>query len=191
MTDRELLAEYDRWFRDDPDPWRFTLSPYEQAKRAATVAACGPEGGRTVLELGAANGVLAADLAPLARRLVAVEAAPSAAALARERLAPLAGCDVIEGLVPQHVPAGPFDLIVASEILYYLDDPSYARTLAALPEWLAPGGRVVAVHWRPAGPERPRAAADVHADLAALPTLRVAHEAPTDEYLLTVLDAVT
>lgn len=187
MTDPELLAEYDRRFREDPDPWSFESSQYEQEKRATTIAACEQAVHGRVLELGAANGVLAADLARTARHLVAVEGAPAAAALARDRLATAAHAQVVEGLIPAAVPSGPYDLVVASEILYYLDEASYTATLEQLPRWLAPDARLVAVHWRTHGPERPRTAGQVHADLAAHPALLPLLESPTDDFLLTVL----
>ncbi len=171
MTDQDLLAEYERRFRANPDPWNMRTSAYEKAKRAATLEACGPERRGRILELGAANGVLAEALASRGDAVVAVEAVPAAAALARARLAAVHGASVVEGLVPQAVPPGPYDLVVASEILYYLDEPSYRMTLRLLPGWMAPAGRLVAVHWRKPGPERPRSADLVHADLAALKAL--------------------
>ena len=189
MTDPELLAEFERRFRQDPDPWAFETSDYERRKRAATVAACGPETGRRVLELGAGNGVLAAALAPLATQLVAVEGVPAAAALAADRLASVPHATVIHGLIPHDVPPGPFDLIVASEILYYLDAPSYEAALASFAQWLAPGGRLVAVHWRPTSEERPRSADTVHAELGALAGLAVRRELVDPDYLLSVFEA--
>jgi protein-L-isoaspartate O-methyltransferase len=186
VTDRELIEEYERWFRENPDPWNFETSPYEIAKRAATIEACEITGRTRVLELGAANGVLAADLAGVAGEVVAVEGVAAAAALARERLEPYPDARVVEGMIPADVPTGPYDLIVASEILYYLDEPSYRATLAALPTWLAPGGRLVAVHWRPSTPERPRSADDVHTDLDALPHLRHVLDRRTADYRLDV-----
>ena len=78
------------------------------------------------------------------------------------------------GTIPADLPDGPFDLVVASEILYYLDADELQATLDRLCELLAPGARLVAVHWRPAGPERPLTAAAVHAALRALPWLTLA-----------------
>lgn len=189
MTDPDLLAEFQRRFEANPDPWSFETSDYERRKRAATLAACEPAARGRVLELGAGNGVLAAELAASAMELVAVEAVPAAAQLARERLLALElnHAHVVQGLVPADVPAGPFELIVASEILYYLDASAYAQTLAALPGWLASGGRLVAVHWRPTSEERPRSAEDVHRDLAAHAALRPLTDAHTPDYLLSVL----
>ena len=52
---------------------------------------------------------------------------------------------------------------------------------------LLTGGSVVAVHWRPAGPERPRDAAQAHAELRR-PAVALAdrRRASTDDYLLEV-----
>jgi SAM-dependent methyltransferase len=188
MTDRWLLDEYERRFRRDPDPWSFEQRPYEIAKRAATLAACGPGGHGRVLELGAANGVLAEELLSIAEEVVAIEGVPAAAALARERLAPNPGGQVVEGMIPADVPCGPYDLVVASEILYYLDQGWYDETLALLPEWLGPGARLVAVHWRPTGPERPRSADDVHRDLGQISGMRHVVDRRTDDYLLDVFE---
>lgn len=189
MTEQELLDLYEQRFRADPDPWKFETSAYERDKRAATIVACGPVRRARILELGAANGVLAADLCALGDVVVAVEGVAAAAALARERLADEPGAQVVEGLIPVDVPPGPYDLVVASEILYYLDEPSYRATLEALGRWLAPGGRLVAVHWRPTGEERPRSADDVHADLVAHAALSLVEHRHTDDYLLTMLEA--
>lgn len=190
MTDPALLAEYERRFRDNPDPWAFATNPYEQAKRTATLSACGGRRRDRILELGAANGILARALAPRGRELVAVEGVASAAEVAETTLRPWPCARVVHGLIPAAVPPGPYDLIVASEILYYLDELAYTATLAALPSWLAPGGRLVAVHWRPETGERPRGAAAVHRDLHALPGLVHVSEAPTADYRLDAWDRV-
>lgn len=187
MTDPALLAEYERRFRADPDFWNYETSAYERAKRAATLEAAGSERKRATLELGCANGVLAEELAVKTASLIAVEATPTAAAAAAARLEPYAGASVIQGLVPAAVPGGPYDLVVASEILYYLDESSYRATLEQFDDWLAPDGRLVAVHWRPNSPERPRTAEQTHADLRALPFLTSIAERPTADYLLDVL----
>ncbi|MBO9534749.1 MAG: methyltransferase domain-containing protein [Solirubrobacteraceae bacterium] len=188
MTDPGLLREFEARFGSDPDPWGFETSDYEAAKREATIRACRPLVGKHVLELGSANGVLAADLARSCAQLVAVDAVPAAAERARERLRRAPHAMVVVGLIPHAVPVATYDVVVASEILYYLDDEAYASTLGRMETWLAAGGRVVAVHWRPPGTERPRSATDVHEDLARLPFLRLRETADTDDYLLSVLD---
>jgi SAM-dependent methyltransferase len=68
--------------------------------------------------------------------------------------------------LPEELPAGPFDLIVCSEVLYYW---SRDLLLAALPPMvaaLAPGGSLLAVHWRPGTRTYPLLGDEVH-DLLA------------------------
>jgi hypothetical protein len=45
-------------------------------------------------------------------------------------------------------PAGPFDLLVLSEIAYYLDADTLAQVLGRECARLQPGANVVAAHWR-------------------------------------------
>lgn len=192
MTDPDLMDEYERRFRADPDPWNQRTSAYERQKRAATINAAGPGRRARTLELGAGNGVLAKALAVFDGEVVAVEGVPAAAALARVRLETVPGASVVEGMIPQAVPHGPYDLVVASEILFYLDIPSYRMTLRLIPGWLAPGSRLVAVHSRTPEPARVRSADLVHADLAALRGLtRVSGNGSSSaEYRLDVFDRV-
>ena len=52
--------------------------------------------------------------------------------------------------LPDEVPAGPFDLVVFSEVLYYLDAADLARTLVTLERQLDWVADIVAIGWRPA-----------------------------------------
>ena len=51
-----------------------------------------------------------------------------------------------------------------------------------------PGARLVAVHWRPAGPERPLNAEQVHGLLGRQPWLAPLTSGGTADYLLDVLE---
>ena len=178
--------DFEARYRADPDPWGYQRSDYERRKYAATLAACGDGPFSRALELGGSIGVFSALLAPRCEHLVTIDVAPTAVALARERLARVPQAVVIEGSIPADVPSGPYDLIVASEILYYLSDHELAGTLTLFERELRTGGSVVAVHWRPAGSERPRDAAQAHAELGRLPFLSRTGSASTDDYLLEV-----
>ena len=50
--------------------------------------------------------------------------------------------------LPEEMPGGPFDLIVASEILYYYTREEMLATLRSFERELARGGVLLAVHWR-------------------------------------------
>jgi SAM-dependent methyltransferase len=181
-------ADFEALYRADPDPWGYASSGYERAKYAATLEACGEGPFACALELGASIGVLSELLAPRCGRLVTVDAAPRAVAAARTRLAGRENVEVVQGSIPEAIPGGPFDLVLASEILYYLSPAQLTGTLAALERRLARGGRLVAVHWRPAGPERPFTAVGVHRALSSQPWLRCTHAGGSDDYLLDVLE---
>lgn len=179
-------GDFEARYRADPDPWDYEDSDYERHKYAATLAACGDGPFAHALELGGSIGVFSALLAPRCERLVTIDVAPTAIRQARERLAGFPRVTAIEGAIPADIPSGPYDLIVASEILYYLSDDELAGTFAMFERELLTGGSVVAVHWRPAGGERPRDAAQAHAELAGLPFLSLTGAASTDDYLLEV-----
>jgi SAM-dependent methyltransferase len=173
-------------YRAEPDPWGYLASEYEQRKYAATLAACGPGPFACGLELGGSIGVFSEMLAPRCERLVTVDVSPTAVARARSRLARHPAAEPIVGAIPAAVPRLAFDLVVASEILYYLSDEELVGTLSLLQCGMVAGALLVAVHWRPRGPERPRDAEQAHAALARAPWLTRVDRGGTDEYLLEV-----
>jgi SAM-dependent methyltransferase len=182
MTAEDFEARY----RADPDPWGYLASEYERHKYAATLAACGPGPFACALELGGSIGVFSEMLAPQCERLVTVDVSPTAVARARARLAASPAAEPIAGAIPSAVPLLRYDLVVASEILYYLSDDELAGTLSLLQRCMVAGALLVAVHWRPPGPERPRDARQAHAALAKAPWLTRVQRGGTDDYLLEV-----
>ena len=181
-------ADFEARYRADPDPWGYRTSDYEQAKYAATLAACGPGPFARALELGGSIGVFSALLAARCDRLDTLDGAPTAVAAARQRTEHHPAAHVRLGSIPEDLPPGPFDLVVASEVLYYLDGERLARTLARLADALPAGGRLVAVHWRPTGPERPLSAERVHRLLRSRNWLAPLAELHQPDYLLDVLE---
>lgn len=184
---RMTLSDFEARYRVDPDPWDYDGSDYERAKYAATLAACGPGPFASALELGASIGAFSTLLGPRCRRLITMDSAPTAVALARARLAgdeALAHVDVRVATVPGEIPGGPFDLVIASEILYYLDASELLTTLERLRRVTVRGARLVAVHWRRPGPERPLSAVEVHATLRSAGWLSISYTGHTADYLL-------
>lgn len=184
---RMTLSDFEARYQADPDPWAYDTSPYERDKYAATLDACGRRRFASALELGASIGAFTGMLAPRCDRLTTLDGAPTAVHLARERLADSAsvqGIDIRLGVIPADIPDGPFDLVVASEILYYLDAAELLATFERLRAVTVPGARVVAVHWRQPGPERPLTATEVHAALRCAEWLSVVRCGHTQRYLL-------
>lgn len=107
----------DDLYAQTDDPWNFDTSASEQAKFTATRNALSRGRYGAALELGCGNGALARHLAPLCDRYVGVDAVPRAVAAAQARLT---SATFRHLRYPAPLPDGPFDLIVLSEILYFL-----------------------------------------------------------------------
>ncbi len=140
-------AYFEALYHGGRDPWQFATSAYERDKYAATLAALGNARFTRAWEVGCSIGVFTHALAEHCDALLAVDVADSALAQARERCADLPHVRFQRMRVPNEWPAGRFDLIVFSEVLYYLVPEDIRET--ALRSWLSlsPRGRIVLVHW--------------------------------------------
>ena len=144
-------ATFDALHADGSDPWDFETSDYERDKRAATLAALPRQRYSDALEVGCSLGVLTEQLAPRCGSLTAVDVSPVAAARARARLTAYPRVRIVVADVPTHWPTPPpphgYDLVVLSEVLYFLQaveiDALARQTHAAL----ARHGHVLLVNW--------------------------------------------
>ncbi len=162
-----LSREYfDDLYRTNADPWRFRSRPYETRKRALTLASLPDDHYGTVFEPGCSIGMLTAGLAMRSDRVCAMDISPLALGTAAREVP--ANVELRRGAVPADWPADHFDLVVLSEMGYYLTPESCAEMarLAA-----AGAGDVVVVHWRHPVPEYPLTGDDVH-DLVAVAALQ-------------------
>jgi len=154
-------------YADSADPWGLADRWYEARKYALSLALLPRERYGTAFEPGCSIGVLTAKLAARCDRLLACDAVAEAVAAARARTAGLAGVRVEQRAVPGGWPPGSFDLIVFSELLYYLGDADLSDVLRVGIGALRSGGHLLAVHWRHPAPDHPRSGDDVHQVLAA------------------------
>jgi SAM-dependent methyltransferase len=177
-------AHFEALYRADPDPWRYQSSHYERDKYLATLAACGAGPFESAVELGGSIGVFSSLLAPRCGSLTTVDFSPTAVRLARSRLASEDNVQALVGRIPNDLPSGRFDLVVASEVLYYLTSAELQATIDWAVSALRPGGRFVCVHWRVPGPERPLSAETVHATVGEASALIWTTSDSTDAYLL-------
>lgn len=158
---------FERIYEGSEDPWGYATSDYEREKYADTIAALPPRVLYTVLEVGCSIGVFTALLAPRCRRLVAIDFSSCALALARERLAGMSRVELEHASFPEQAPSERFDLIICSEVLYYLDAPAFALAVHWLTARLADGASVLAVSWRGEGREEPMSGDQAHDRLTA------------------------
>jgi SAM-dependent methyltransferase len=150
-----------------PDPYRLAERWYEARKYAVTAALLPRERYGAAFEPGCSVGVLTALLAPRCDSLLACDMIPEAVASARARTVGLPGVRVEQRAIPRDWPAGSFDLVIFSEILYYFDDADLGQVLGLGAGALRAGGQLVAVHWRHPAPDHPRTGDEVHEGLAA------------------------
>lgn len=134
------------------DPWGFEASFYEERKRMLTLAVLGRARYRNGLEIGCATGRLTEALSRRVDHLTGMDISAEALRVASRRS--LGGSDGSGGVswklgeAPEAIPEGPFDLIVLSEVGYFLSPSSLLATLRRVQRSLAPGGEIVLVDWR-------------------------------------------
>lgn len=152
-TSAALPVDFDGMYAVADDPWGFDERWYEQRKRAILLAALPRPRFARVLEIGCSSGTTTAALADRADAVVATDVAPRAVEQARERLRGRAGVVVEQRRLPDQWPddwaAAPFDLIVLSEVGFYLAGTDLDEVVDRSRSALAPGGVFVACHWRP------------------------------------------
>ena len=167
---------FEALYRRSPDPWRFDDAEYEWCRYAITVASLTRRRYRRALEPGCANGALTELLAARCDELVAFDFVAAAAARASARVRHLPGVRVLQARYPDFWPSGTGDLVVWSEVAYYLAPAGQRTALLGLERWLEPGGTLIAVHYTGAT-DHLRAGADIAPWLDAVPFLsrQVAH----------------
>jgi len=158
---------FDDLYARSEDPWSFADSAYERDKYAHSLRAL--EGGRFKrgLEVGCSIGVFTARLATVCDELTAIDVSPSALALARRRLDGHGNVTLATMAFPEQMPAGPWDLLVCSEVLYYLDVAGFDLALDRLRLAVSEGATLLAVHWRPQTCRYPLEGDEVHDRLLA------------------------
>ncbi|MGC4938748.1 PIG-L family deacetylase [Kribbella sp. DT2] len=183
-TESAPVERFAELYRAADDPWHTADSWYERRKRAVLLAALPLERYRRVLEPACGVGELTRELVDRADQVLAFDPVPEAVERARQA-APAA--EVVVAALPLGPPLGSVDLVVLSEILYYLDDAALTATLDVVLAALEPGGDLIAVHWRPWAPEAPRDGDAAHRIVLARDELEVLVEHVEDDFVLHVL----
>ncbi|GAA3028615.1 bifunctional PIG-L family deacetylase/class I SAM-dependent methyltransferase [Actinokineospora globicatena] len=179
-------ARFADLYAEQDDPWSVLDSWYERRKRAISLACLPDERYGTIVEPACGIGQLSVDVANRCDQLIAFDPVASAVERARARVAHLPHVRVDVGALPEF-PAGPVDLVVFSEILYYLSDADLDSTMDAAVAALRPGGHLLAAHWLPWAPEAPRDGMDAHRRLLAHPDLDALVEHVDQEFVVHVL----
>lgn len=150
MSTRLPDTYFDQLYAATDDPWDLATRWYEQRKYAVTMALLPDRRYRHAFEPGCSIGTLTELLAQRCDHVTAVDIADAALATADARLR-ASGCrdrvTLVRSSLDTPWPPGPFDLVVLSEVAYYLDADLLAEVLRRECAQ-RPGLTVVAAHWR-------------------------------------------
>jgi SAM-dependent methyltransferase len=149
MTRRTATIDasyFERLYRDNADPWNFAASDYEDAKYAESLEVLPALFYESALEVGCSIGVFTRRLAGRCGHLLAIDVSETALDAARARCAGLP-VTFEQRQIPGFWPDGSFDLIVLSEVLYYLADADARHVTQLAARSLRPGGAILLVHF--------------------------------------------
>jgi LmbE family N-acetylglucosaminyl deacetylase len=168
------------------DPWGTATKWYERRKRAVALAALPLQRYGFAVEPACGTGALTRMLADRCDQVLAFDPVIEAVRQARVATRDLPGVAIRQAALPAGLPAGPVDLVVFSEILYYLDDRDLHDTVDRTVAALRPGGHVLAVHWRPWAAEAPRDGIAAHRVLLARPEFEIVVDHRDEDFVLHV-----
>ncbi|SDR94546.1 bifunctional PIG-L family deacetylase/class I SAM-dependent methyltransferase [Agrococcus carbonis] len=177
-------TRFDERYERAGDPWATRSAWYERRKRAVVLASLPQERYRFAVEVGCGTATLAAELASRCDAVLGVDASVPALAEARSTLDQAPNAWIEHRDAALGLPAGDIDLVVLSEIGYYLPERAFA---ALLHEARDRGAHVVLCHWLGDGDDLRAPAKDVHAQAAATPGMRRVAEHRDAAFIVDVL----
>lgn len=156
------VGYFDDVYQNNEDPWDFEKSEYERRKFQATIDVLTRNNYANAFEIGCSIGVLTEKLAFKCTKLLAVDISNSPIENARKRLMNYPNVSFQKMIVPEEFPDGMFDLIIMSEVGYYLSMPDLEKARDLILHHLSPGGQLVLVHWTPVVHDYPLTGDQMH-----------------------------
>jgi len=170
------------------EPGTVLEESHERDKHAHTLEALAGRRFHRALEVGCSRGVLTELLAWRCRDLLAVDSSEEAVLAAGERLRLRPWVRVERRALPEEMPAGPFDLIVCSEVLYRWTEAQVTEGLDAFTAALRPGALLLGVHLTEGTGPHPLHGRRVHDLLRWHPSLTPVHGEDRPHYRLDLLE---
>lgn len=151
MTEETKInkAYFDGMYENSTDPWNFAGSDYELDKYQQTILALGGKYFANALEIGCSIGILTEKIADHCSFLLGVDISEKPIAIARERLKDRNGIQFGIFDIPREYPEGKYDLIMLSEVAYYLSKEDLELSRELIFDSLNSGGTLCLVNWRP------------------------------------------
>jgi cyclopropane fatty-acyl-phospholipid synthase-like methyltransferase len=139
---------FENIYATSSDPYGYTSSDYERQKYSATLAALSRDRYSKAFEIGCSIGVLTRLLGERCDSLLSVDVVECALQQARQRCAAERNVRFARMRVPDNWPNESFDLIVISEVFYYLTVSELNLLVQRLRSSLHPAGEIILVHNR-------------------------------------------
>lgn len=130
------------------DPWGYDFHWYEARKRQICLALLTKPRYLKVLEVGCSNGHLSFHLAQRAEELLCIDVSARAVQLASARLQEFEHVVVENRKIPEDYSIQKFDLILISEMAYYLSKDELHQFIEKLKHSLNDDGEILCCHWR-------------------------------------------
>lgn len=146
---RFFVRMYFNWRYRSPDPYKVSASDYEREKMERVMAALGFEKRfGSILEIGCGEGNMTARLASISGRTLATDISDMAVRRTRETTSSFLNVETQRLDLLSDEPPGQFDLVVASEVLYYFDKDQLPTVLERITSCVKKGGSVALIHAR-------------------------------------------
>lgn len=168
-------AFFEEKYRENSDPWDFSVSEYELGRYQAIIAALAHKHYSRAFEPGCSIGVLTELLAAICGFVEAIDFSQTAVAEAQRRCAHLRNVDVFCASLVERMPVTGFDLVVLSEIGYYFARNEWMQVASALIEQMPKDGTLLAAHWLGHSDDHCITGEQVHEVLLSLPQIQLEH----------------
>ncbi|MFD1257693.1 PIG-L family deacetylase [Mucilaginibacter terrae] len=185
--ERTLSAVYfQQLYQQNRDPWNFEASEYEKEKYATTIAYLTRATYSNALEIGCSIGVLTKLLRTRCLHLLSIDISATALEVARERLMKHPEVEFRLAAIPDEYPEGNFDLVVMSEVGYYLSLEDLLAAKRKIADSLLSGGTLIMVHWTHYVVDYPLTGDQVHEVFLNDPSFKPVSSTRTKDYRLDV-----
>jgi len=194
MTARLPDAYFDQMYAVSADPWRLQERWYEKRKFAITLALLPHPRYRHAFEPGCSVGVLTEQLAARCDRVTATDVVPAALDATHRRLSQADGLERVTLLrrsLDEDWPSMDFDLVVLSEVGYYLSAAALRDMLDREVPRLTNAATVVAAHWRHRVADYPMTGDQTNDVITATPGLHLIGSYRDDDVAIDVFDTAT
>jgi SAM-dependent methyltransferase len=161
--DKSSAEFFEERYRDKGDPWDLANDSYEQARYDTIIRALAGKRYSYAYEPGCAVGALTVKLATICDRVDACDFSQTAVGQARQRCIDFPGVAVRCASMTDVAPIEKYDLLVLSEIGYYLTLTAWESLVLGIVDRMQPGAILLASHWLGRSPDHILTGDEVHA----------------------------